>query len=131
MKQRTALIVRAAAMGVGLGFILACVTIIRANPLPAPGVMAGQIVGCLVGATLVAALVGYFRARSAPAEALAASPISRTRLIVLGTCLVFIVVLVGAFIAMLPSRPTPRAAAALSTTPVPGQLVPGTPYIHA
>ncbi len=131
MRQRTALVVRAGAMGFGLGFILACVTIIRANPLPAPGVMVGQAVGCIVGATLIAAFVGYFRARSVPAEAAATNPISRPRLIVLGACLVLIVVLVGAFLAMLPSRPAPQTAATLTTTPMTGHPASGTSNIHA
>jgi hypothetical protein len=131
MLQRTALVVRAGAIGFGLGFILACVTIIRANPLPAPGVMVGQLVGCIAGATLIAGIIGYIRSRTIPADAPALNPISRPRLIVLGACLVLIVVLVGAFIAMLPSRPAPQTAAALSTTPMAGHLVSGPSNIRA
>lgn len=51
MRQRTAVVIWATALGCGAGFVVACITTIGANPKPLSGVMVGHIVGCLAGAT--------------------------------------------------------------------------------
>jgi hypothetical protein len=51
MRQRTAVVIWATALGCGAGFVVACITTIGANPKPPSGVMVGHIVGCLAGAT--------------------------------------------------------------------------------
>ncbi|MGK6320866.1 hypothetical protein [Sphingomonas sp. DT-204] len=122
MRVRTAKVIRSATVGFALGFIIACLTIIMAKPLPSAGVMIGQGLGAIVGATLIGAAVGYFRSQAVPADAME-PPLALWRKTLLGiSAALLIVAIAGILYLMTRSRPP--------LPPVPQVEAPALPRSH-
>ncbi|MBA8879702.1 hypothetical protein [Phyllobacterium myrsinacearum] len=83
MRRRTEIIIRYIGIGFGLGFIGTCLRIITANPVPLGPELTGLILGGVFGTMLVAALVGYFKARAVPADQLAERSFGPVRLAII------------------------------------------------